>query len=321
LSKSQYKYTFVPTKQEIMKITLIGSLGHINTPLATKLIAAGHTVTIVSSNPERASHITAIGAKAAIGSIEDIPFLTKVFTGADVLYTMIPPNLSAANWKSWIKGIGRNFAAAIKASGVKKVVNLSSIGAHMPDGCGPVSGLYHAEHELNTLEGVDILHLRPGYFYTNLLHSIDMIKHGGIFGNNFGADKTVVLTHPRDIAAVAADELNALNFTGKSYRYIASDEKTSKEIASALGDATGNPSLPYIEFSDEDFFNGALKAGLSEEIARNYTEMGDAIHSGKMFSDYEKQKVSPGPTKLKIEPGPTKLGDFAKEFAAAYTHS
>jgi hypothetical protein len=157
-----------------------------------------------------------------------------------------------------------------------------------------------------------------------------MIKHGGILGNNFGGDKTVVLTHPCDIAAVAAEELNTLKFTGKSYRYIASDEKTSKEIAAALGAATGNPSLPYVGFSDEDFFNGAVKAGLSEEIARNYTEMGNAIHSGDMFSDYEKQKASheptkprvdPGPTKPKVDLGPTKLSDFAKEFAAAYTRS
>ncbi|HEY4063669.1 MAG TPA: NAD(P)H-binding protein [Puia sp.] len=294
-----------------MKYTLIGSLGHINTPLAKQLIAAGHTVTIVSSNPDRTSQIAALGAKAAIGSIEDIPFLTKVFTGADALYTMIPPNNNPTDWNRWIQGIGRNFATAIKASGVKKVVNLSSIGAHMPKGCGPVSGLYGAEQELNTLEGVDLIHLRPGYFYTNLLHSIDMIKHAGIFGNNFGADTTVIMTHPRDIAAVAAEELTGLTFTGKSYRYIASDERTSAQIAAALGAAIGNPNLPYVAFSDEDYFNGAVKAGLPAEIARNYTEMGDAIRSGEMFADYRLHKVALGPTKLT---------DFAKEFAAAYAH-
>lgn len=293
-----------------MKITLLGSLGHINTPLAKQLIAAGHIVTIISSNPERQSQITAIGAKAAIGSVEDIPFLTKAFTGADVLYAMIPPNFNPKEWKNWIHGIGRNYATAIKASGVKKVVFLSSIGAHMPDGCGPVSGIYRAEQELNTLDGVDIKYLRPGYFYTNLLASIDMIRYAGIYGNNFGADATVVLTHPRDIAAVAAEELSTGNFTGKTVRYIASDEKNSKEIAAALGAAIGNPNLPYVAFSDEDFFNGAVKAGLSEEAARNYTEMGDAIRSGEMFADYQQHKVPLGPTKL---------SDFAKEFAAAYS--
>jgi uncharacterized protein YbjT (DUF2867 family) len=295
-----------------MKLTLLGSLGHINTPLAKQLIAAGHTVTIISSNPDRQSSITAIGAKAAIGSVEDIPFLTKAFTGADALYAMIPPNLNPKDWKSWIRDIGRNYATAIKAAGVKKVVFLSSVGAHMPDGCGPVSGIHRAEQELNTLDGVDIIHLRPGNFYTNLLASIDMIRYAGIFGNNFGADNLVVLVHPNDIAAVAAEELTTGKFTGHSIRYIASDEKTSKEIAVALGAAIGNPNLPYVAFSDEDFFNGAVKAGLSKEVARNYTEMGEAIRSGEMFADYLQHRPALGPTKL---------SDFAKEFAAAYAHA
>src|ERR1700748_3445051 len=114
-----------------MQYTLIGSLGNITKPLASTLIAAGHGVTIVSSSKEKAAAITTLCATAAIGTIEDISFLTKVFTRKDAVYTMIPPIPNPTNWNEEIRGIGKNFAAAIKASGVKKVVNLSSIGAHM----------------------------------------------------------------------------------------------------------------------------------------------------------------------------------------------
>ena len=69
-----------------MKYVVLGSLGNISKPLAEKLIAAGHEVTIVSSSAERAQEITALGAKAAIGGIEDTAFLTKTFTGADAVY-------------------------------------------------------------------------------------------------------------------------------------------------------------------------------------------------------------------------------------------
>ena len=41
--------------------------------------------------------------------------------------------MDAENWKEWIGGIGRNYATSIKDAGIKYVVNLSSIGAHMPD--------------------------------------------------------------------------------------------------------------------------------------------------------------------------------------------
>jgi len=292
-----------------MQYTLIGSLGNITKPLASTLIAAGHQVTIVSSNKDRQGGITALGAKAAIGTLGDIAFLTRAFTGADAVYTMVPPIAQPTNWKEEIRAMAKNLAAAIKASGVKKVVNLSSIGAHMPEGCGPVSGIHFAELELNALSGVDIKHLRPAYFYTNLLHSVGMIKHAGFLGNNFGGDTVLPLTHPVDIAAVAAEELSSLSFTGNSIRYIISDERTSRQVAAVLGTAIGKPDLAYVEFTDEDALKGGIQAGLPEEVSRNYMEMGNAIRTGQMTAEY---KQHPAP------PGKTKLEDFATEFAAAY---
>ena len=56
----------------------------------------------------------------------------------------------------------------------------------MTDGCGPVSGLYKVEQALNTLEDVNVKHLRPAYFYHNLLAQVGLSKHAGIMGGNFG---------------------------------------------------------------------------------------------------------------------------------------
>jgi nucleoside-diphosphate-sugar epimerase len=293
-----------------MKYILAGSLGHINKPLTQKLAAAGHDVTVISSHEARKSEIEALGAKAAIGSVEDLSFLTETFRGADAVFELIPPPVTApADWKAHIRQIGKNFADAIKAAGVKKVVQISSVGAHMAEGCGPVSGIHFAELDLDALDGVDVIHLRPGYFYTNLFAMTGLIKHAGILGNNFGADRKVVMVHPNDIAAVAAEELLNLSFTGKTVRYIASDERSSKEIAAVLGAAIGKPELPYVEFTDEQNFEGIIGAGVPAELARNFVEMGTAIRSGEMFADYYKHKV---------ELGPTKLEDFAKEFAGVY---
>ena len=134
-----------------MKITVTGSLGNISRPLAQNLVKAGHQVTVVSSKKEKTAEIQALGASAAIGSVEDVAFLTGAFSGADAVYTMVPPNFAAENWRGYISGIGANYAKAIKASGVKKIVNLSSIGAHLPEGTGPIKGLFDVEHTLNAL--------------------------------------------------------------------------------------------------------------------------------------------------------------------------
>jgi uncharacterized protein YbjT (DUF2867 family) len=295
-----------------MKFVVTGSLGNISKPLTEQLVKSGHEVTLISSKPEKTAEIEALGAKAAIGSVEDLNFLTQTFTGADAVYTMVPPDLSVADWKGHIHSIGKNYTHALKASGVKKVVNLSSVGAHMAEGCGPVSGLYRVEQELNQLEGVDIKHLRPAYFYYNLCSNIPLIKHMGIAGGNYGEGANMVMVHPRDIAMVAAEELLNPGFTGKSVRYIAGDERSTTAIAKALGEAIGKPGLPWVNFKNEDAYNGMLRAGLSAEIANNYVEMGSAIASGEMASDYHNHKPILSPTKLE---------DFAKEFAVIFANS
>ena len=291
-----------------MKITLTGSLGNISKPLAETLIKAGHDVTIITSNADRANEIKAIGATPAVGAVEDVAFLTAAFKGADAVYTMVPPNFGASEWKNWIAGIGQNYADAITANGITKVVHLSSIGAHLEDGTGPVTGIHRVEEIYDKLDGVAVKHLRPGFFYTNFYANMDMIKHAGIIGSNWGADTPLILVHPNDIAAIVAEELQS-DFTGKSVRYVASDEKTAGEVAKILGAAIGKPELPWIEFSDADNIAGAIGAGLPEEIATNYTEMGVSVRTGKMFEDYQKHK----PVLGKI-----KLADFAQEFAKAF---
>ena len=290
-----------------MKFTVTGSLGNISKPLVQTLIAAGHQVTVISSDPKRAADIEALKATAAIGSVDDIAFLTNAFKGADAIYTMVPPNFGATNWKDYIGSIGRNYAEAIKQAGVKYVVNLSSVGAQLKEGAGPVSGLYQVEQALNTLEGVNVLHLRPGFFYYNLFSNIGMIKHMDIIGGNYGDNASLILADPIDIADVAATALLQLSFKGKSVNHIASDKRTVNEIATALGNAIGKPDLKWVPFTDEQLKAGMLQNGLPEEIASNYVEMGAAVRNEKLFSAYEDQSL-----------GKVKLEDFAKVFAQAY---
>lgn len=291
-----------------MKITLTGSLGNISKPLAEILISAGHEVTIISSSEDRAQAIRDLGAIPAIGSIEDITFLTNAFKDADAIYTMVPPNFATNDYRKYIASSGQHIAKAIQASGVTKVVNLSSIGAHLKDGTGPIKGLHDVELLLNDLDQVVVKHLRPAYFYINLYGNIGMIKHANIIGSNHNADTDLVLVHPDEIAAVAAEELQQ-PFTSNSIRYIASDEVKASELARVIGAAIGKAELPWVEFTNEQTFEGMVQAGLSEEVAKNYVEMGDAIRTGILFEDYKLHQ----PVLGKI-----KLADFAKQFAAVY---
>ena len=296
-----------------MKYVITGGAGHISKPIVGRLLAAGHLVTVVGRNPEHLKGLADQGATAAAGSVDDVKFLTEAFDGADAVYTMVPPNMAAPDWKTWIGKIGENYAQAIKNAGVKYVVNLSSIGAHLPDGGGPVSGLYRAEQVLNSLKNVHIKHLRPSYFFNNFLSSAGMVKQMSIIGSNFGGDNfKMILTDTNDVAEAATEELLNLNFTGHSIRYIASDERNINEVAKIFGDAIGKPGLPWVVFTNDQAYEGMLQAGLPQEIARNFAEMGNALHTGIMQEDYWKHH----PEKL----GKVKIENFAKTFAAVYNN-
>jgi uncharacterized protein YbjT (DUF2867 family) len=296
-----------------MRFTLTGSLGNITKPLVIELIKAGHIVTVISSQEERSEEIHNLGAIAAIGNVSDLSFLKNTFKNADAVYTMVPPSYTTKDPIAYNHEQGKIYATAINESGVKKVVNLSSWGADNPEGCGPVTGLYFVEQELNKLQslGISVTHLRPGYFYTNLLHSISLIKSAGIIGMNYAIDTELVLIHPTDIAKVAAIALVEENkSTEKNFRYIGSDQATLSAITTMIGNAIGINNLPYIQFSDEDALNGYLKIGINQGMASSLVQLGKATREGKMITGYLQNK----PTQL----GATKLSDFVNEFAKIY---
>lgn len=293
-----------------MNYVITGSIGHISKPVVAQLVAANHHVTVITSNAERVADIEALGATAKVGSVEDAAFITSVFAGADAVYLMIPPIWKTDNWYGHQQAVANNYVTAIKANNVKYVVQLSSIGAHMRKGAGPINGLGYLEEQLLGLQDVNTIALRPSYFFYNLLNQIGLVKQAGIFGSNFGGgDEKLVLVDTSDIAAVAAEKLLNLSFAGFTTQYIASDEVTTDEIAQVLGEAIGKPGTPWVTFTDEQSLQGMLGAGLDAEIANGYTALGASIKSGAIQEDYWQNQPSLG----KI-----KLADFAKVFAATY---
>ncbi|GAB4029981.1 NAD(P)H-binding protein [Spirosoma gilvum] len=291
-----------------MNTIITGSLGHIGKPLTEELVQKGHSVTVISSNPEKREAIEALGAKAAIGSLENTDFLITTFAGADAVFTMVPPNFAEIDQVAYYRRISNNYAQAISQTGIKRVVNLSSYGAHLDKDTGYILGAHHAEKILNELSEVAITHLRAGYFYYNLFGFADMIKGAGFMGANYAGDDLIALVSPIDIAAVAAEEL-VKPATGKTVRYVASDERTASEIAQVVGAAIGKPDLQWLMLTTEQMKDGMEKGGMPAHVITNFVELGTTLHSGALLEDYNRHKPTLG--KVKLE-------DFAQEFASLW---
>jgi uncharacterized protein YbjT (DUF2867 family) len=159
-----------------MKFVVTGAAGHVSKPLTELLLKKGHDVTVVRRSPKNLEGLVKLGAKTAIGDMGDVPFLTETFKRADGVYLMLPPMWDSDDQKKQSIRYAEIFSSAIRANGVKNAVFLSSYGAHRLDDAGAISGLGLAEVVLNKLDGVNVLSLRAGYFYSNLLLSLDLVK-------------------------------------------------------------------------------------------------------------------------------------------------
>lgn len=292
-----------------MKITTTGSLGNVAKPLVKTLIAAGHEVTVISTQDDRKSEIEALGAKAAIGSISDTKFLTGAFTDADAVYAMMPPSMGLGNMIQNIADAGQAYANAIKAAGVKRVVLLSSVGADADQGTGPVGGVHLVEKTFSGLQDVNITVLRSGFFFVNFLRDIPLIKNSNIFGNNYSGNDKLALTHPDDLASAIAKELLDKG-NGFEVKYIVSDVSNGNELAKTFGEAIGKPDLTWTNIPDEQLKQGMIGGGMPAELANLITELGQGVKNGVIMQDFFANGGA--------VTGQVKLQQFTEEFKAAY---
>lgn len=272
---------------------------------------------MISSNPGRIKDIEAPGAKTDIGRMEDVEFLTATFKGADIVYCMETPEAAWGlfnpdlDYISAINKNGNSYKKTIEEPGVKKVIHLSSVGAHTEKRNGILVFHYNVEHLLRQLpEDVSIKFMRPASFYNNMFSFIRSIELQSAIISNYGGDIKDPWVSPLAIADAISEEMES-PFSGITMRYIASDELSPNEIAKALGKAIGIPDLQWQVIPDEQLLNGTLTAGMNSDVAKGFVEMQASQGSGAVYEDYKLNKPSLG----------KKLNDFAKIFATVYNKS
>ena len=307
-----------------MKIIITGSLGNISNPLTRELVQKGHSVIVISSKADKQKDIEALGAKAAIGTIEDVHFLTATFTGADAVYCMIPLLFTEPDLASYFRRVAQNYVQALQKTKVKRVVLLSGWAADL------VSS-ENAEGFFDELIGASITIMRPASFYTNFYSSMDLIKGKGFIGKfltfrysglwsllrgrtgllmgNYGGDDRVVFVSPKDIAEAVAEELTTSQTEKIKIRYVGSEEMTCNEAARIIGTAVGKPYLKWVRISDKQMLQGLKMAKVPLKLAESMVEMQAAMHSGATLRNFHLNNP---------KMGNVKLTDFAKEFAAVY---
>jgi uncharacterized protein YbjT (DUF2867 family) len=290
-------------------IAVMGASGHTGRVVAEALLARGAKVRAIARNAGALAPLARKGAEVAAGDAADPTFLARAFTGAEAAYTLVPGDLAAPDVRAHQDRIGEATARALGDARVPRVVLLSSVGADLASGNGPIAGLHAQEARLRAL-GADVLALRPGYFFENLHASLPIVKHQGVNAGALAPDVPMAMIATRDIGAAAAEALAARDFSGFTVRELLGPrDLTQAEVTRILGAAIGRPDLAYVQLPYEAFEAALAQAGLSRDLARLYAEMARGLNE---------RRIRPVAPRSAASTTPTTFESFAPELAAAY---
>jgi uncharacterized protein YbjT (DUF2867 family) len=289
-------------------ITVMGATGNTGKKITEALLQAGEKMRALGRSETKLAELRSAGAEVLVGDTNDAAFLTKAFRGVDAVYTLLPTDQRAPDYRAEQDRQGEAIEKAIRESGVRFVVALSSMGADLSERTGVIAGSHAQEERLKKIDKINLLLLWPVSFFENFYSSLALIKQEGINGDSVEADLAIPMVAARDIAGAAANALKARDWKGVVVRELLGPRDISySEATRILGEKIGKPNLPYVQFSYDDQVRALVQAGLSESFANLYVEMTRAFNEGTI-----RPKRTPGNTT------PTRFEDFADELARAY---
>ena len=281
-------------------VVICGATGNVGSKIAETLLAAGESVRVVGRERVRLGPLAAKGAEPYPGDIADGAFLGKAFAGARAAFVLIPPKYDAEDVGQYQRHVAETVVSALSAARVPRIVTLSSIGAHLSGGTGPILGLHTLEAMVDAgLADAGVIHLRPGYFMENHLWSIPAIREHGVNGSAIRHDVPIPMVATKDIATAAARLIDFGTFEGHSVRYLLGPrDVTPAEATRILGEAIGDPGLKYVQFPEDAARKAMAAVGMSESTVDAMLEMQRGFNAGRIRPTRERDAGSATPTTL-----------------------
>jgi uncharacterized protein YbjT (DUF2867 family) len=259
---------------------ILGATGNTGSIVTNFLLSKGKKVRVIGRDWGRLQRFVDKGAEAFTADWTDAAALTKAFNGARAAYLLLPPAKSRENQERESDAI----AKAVKESGLRYAVYLSSYGAQVPEGTGPVAGLHSSEQKLNAISDLNVLHLRAAYFMENNLHAIGMVHGMGMLGNALLPDVKLPMIATPDVGDYVAQRLLHLDFSGKQARELLGERDLSMTEATAvIGRAIGKPDLEYKQLPYDVVEQALTQMGIPPKGAATYIEMYKAINTGVLI--------------------------------------
>jgi uncharacterized protein YbjT (DUF2867 family) len=279
-------------------ILVTGATGTVGREVVAQLLAAGEKVRALSRDPSKAQFDN--GVELVAGDLMKPETLPAAVAGVDRVFSLaVGPQIGVQEG---------NLAQASKKAGVRRIVNISVLGAGEA-GRGGVAEWHSAGERAVQNSGIAWTFVRPGAFMSNALLWRGSIKNLGKVFSNYGDGKTTPI-HPRDIAAVAVRALTAPGHEGKAYPLTGPQAISVAEQVRILSDAIGKP-IEYVPITDEVAREQMQKAGVPSVYIDAMLPFGAHVRAGKSSKVLDTVEQVTGKQ-------PLTFADWAREHADAF---
>lgn len=279
--------------------TVLGATGHIGSVICRRLLEKGEKVRVVGRSSARLQPFVQKGAEPFIADVNDSDALTRAFEDVRAAFLMMPPGMASQDYRTDQELASNTISNAVRCAGLRYAVNLSSIGAQAPAGTGPIAGLHRAELKLNAVDKMNVLHLRPAYFFENHLAGVSMIQMMGLYGGALRAELQIPMIATRDIGMYAAERLLKLDFSGKQTRELLGERDLSmNEVVSVIANSLNNSQLRYAQFPYDQVQQVLVQMGTPPKTAAYFIELFQGLNDGIVAATEPRTEENTTPTSI-----------------------
>lgn len=252
--------------------TITGVTGHVGSAAARELLHRGVPVRAVVRDPAQREEFSRQGAVTAVADLGDRVALSQALHGSDGAFVLLPTSPTGGDAEH--RRLADSIAGAVGDSGIRHVVMLSSIGADLSDGTGPIRWLHHLESRLGET-GAVLSAIRSWHFQEKVETILPAVLGEGVypvFGDSADVPTQMIATH--DIGRAVAETLLAppsasqvIDLEGPVY--------TERDVATRLEAILGR-ALQVVTIPRPGWVGAMLDAGLPEPFAHELAALYDA---------------------------------------------
>ncbi|GGM90885.1 nucleoside-diphosphate sugar epimerase [Dyadobacter beijingensis] len=258
---------------------ILGASGRVGSAVVEELVERNAAVKGIVRNEDQAEELKAGGADAAIADAHNLPALKVALRDGQTLFALTPETGQEENVLGDTNDILTNYRAALIASGIQKIVGLSSMGAQHREGTGNLVMSYMLEHAFDRMDLTRVF-IRPAYYFSNWENYLDTAKESGVLPTFFPVDLKIPMICPFDVGHFAAEVLLSDDADNTIYELYGPAAYSSEDVAGVLTKVLGKK-VKAQQIPRGQWGNTLESIGFSHDGIRNFVEMTDAVISGK----------------------------------------